>query len=247
MELSLYSVFNFIVIIILLVLLIRFVWKMWFISELYPPEWKWVKKNGGISPSLTRMLLLYPDKVRFFSWWLQVERIKREQIPGDFAEVGVYKGQSARAIHLMDPTRRFHLFDTFLGFDDHDLASETGDAATYTTRHFSDTKLKRVMKRIRGNKNVIVHMGHFPETAVEVANTTFALVNLDADLYFPTSEALKFFYQHLSPGGVIFIHDYNHRWEGIRKAVDEFSSSVPETPVLMPDPDSTAIIVKGKP
>jgi O-methyltransferase len=45
----------------------------------------------------------------------------------------------------------------------------------------------------------------------------YALVNLDADLYNPTKAGLEYFYPHLSPGGVIFIHDYNHKWEGLMK------------------------------
>ena len=71
------------------------------------------------------------------------------------------------------------------------------------------------------------------------------MVSLDADLYISTLAALKFFYPRLSPGGVIFIHDYNYKWEGIRKAVAEFTATIPETLVMMPDLDGSVMIVKG--
>jgi O-methyltransferase len=58
--------------------------------------------------------------------------------------------------------------------------------------------------------------------------------------------ALEFFYPRLSPGGIIFIHDHNHKWEGIQKAVNEFTSHIPETPVLVPDLDGTCMIVKNR-
>ena len=38
----------------------------------------------------------YPDKTRFYAWWLQNERLKTDKIPGAFAEVGVYKGKALR-------------------------------------------------------------------------------------------------------------------------------------------------------
>jgi O-methyltransferase len=72
------------------------------------------------------------------------------------------------------------------------------------------------------------------------------MVNLDADLYQPTKAALEFFYSRLSPGGVIFIHDHNYKWEGIKKAVDEFATNIPENPVFVPDIDSTCMIIRDK-
>ena len=237
---------NILVGIVLLFLLARFAWNMWFSTAFYPVEWTRAEREHKISPALKRLSRRYPDKTRFFAWWLQVDRLEKERIPGDFAEVGVYKGDSAAVLHHMDPQRRFHLFDTFEGFPDQDLKHEKGESASYTTHHFADTGASSVLKKIGGNGNILVHAGYFPETANEAANTLFALVNLDADLYLPTKAALDFFYERLSPGGVIFIHDHNHRWEGIRRAVDEFSFETGEVPVLFPDPDSTAVIVKRK-
>jgi len=69
---------------------------------------------------------------------------------------------------------------------------------------------------------------------------------MDADLYNPTKAGLEFFYPRLSPGGVILVHDYNYKWEGLMKAVDEFVLTLPETPVLSPDLDSTIMIIKNK-
>ena len=47
-------------------------------------------------------------------------------------------------------------------------------------------------------------------------------MHLDADLYKPTLAGLEYFYPRLAKGGVILIHDFNHNWDGVRKAVDEF-------------------------
>ena len=47
------------------------------------------------------------------------------------------------------------------------------------------------------------------------------------DLYRPTRDGLSFFYERLSNGGFIFMHEYNTpNHSGIRKAVAEFESKM---------------------
>jgi O-methyltransferase len=145
----------------------------------------------------------------------------------------------------MAPGRTLHLFDTFEGFTGTDLQPETGEASTYTTKNFADTSINKVLKNIGGDPAQLkVHAGYFPQSTEGLYDLSYALVNLDADLYNPTKAGLEYFYPHLSPGGVIFIHDYNYKWEGLMKAVDEFAATIPEKLILVPDLDSTVMIIK---
>jgi O-methyltransferase len=144
----------------------------------------------------------------------------------------------------MDPCRKFHLFDTFEGFRATDLKGETGEAATYTPENFADTSVKKVLQKIGGNQNIQVHPGYFPDTTTGLENERFALVNIDCDLYKPTKSGLDFFYPRLSPGGVIFIHDYNPKWEGIMKALEEFREETGESFILLPDMEGTVMILR---
>jgi len=246
MNSTLFQVINYSLILIVLIIFIRYIWDMIFDRNYQPAEWQHAVKQGSIPKLLQKIERSYPDKVRFFNWWFLVERLKKEQIPGDFAELGVYKGDSAKVIHHMDPTRNFHLFDTFSGFPEDDLKMETGEAATYTKANFSDTTVERVRQTISGNQHIMIHPGYFPGTAHAVIHQRFALVNMDADLYLPTKAGLEFFYQRLSPGGVILVHDYNAKWEGIKKAVDEFVQTIQESLVVLPDMEGTAMIIKSK-
>jgi O-methyltransferase len=216
-----------------------------FHSANQPVAWKeaWSKKQ--LPGMLVRKERFYHDKVRFFTWWLQAERLKRENISGAYAELGVYKGDSARLIHLMDPTRKFYLFDTFEGFPEEDLYGETGKASTYTAQSFANTSISQVVKRIKGNHLIEIVPGYFPDSAQGMTNEVFALVNIDADLYKPTKAGLEFFYPRMSRGGVILVHDYNPKWPGVIRATDEFLLAVTETPILIPDRDGTLIIVKS--
>ncbi len=198
---------------------------------------------GLIPKALNKAERRYSDKVRFFNFWFQVERLKKEKIVGTFAELGVYRGDSANIIHLMDTSRKFHLFDTFEGFREKDLVNEKGKAATYTKHNFADTSMEAVVKKLNSDKFVF-HQGYFPDTIDSVLNTKFALVNIDADLYNPTKAGLDFFYPLLSPGGVIIVHDNNADWPGIMKAVEEFAKSIPVPIISITDADSSVMFFK---
>jgi O-methyltransferase len=245
MNLTLFQIINYSLVFLLAVLFIRYLWIVYVHRANQPVQWQHAIKNGLISARLRKMERNYPDKVRFFNWWFQVQRLRQSHIPGVFVELGVYRGDSAAILHQMDPTRPFHLFDTFTGFTTGDLKSETGEAATYTTDHFADTNVSRVLKKIDGDHNIIIHQGYFPDTALGF-NLPIALANLDADLYKPTRAGLELFYQNLSPGGVIMIHDYNDRWPGVMKAVNDFSNTISESLIIVPDQDGTAMIIRNK-
>lgn len=231
-------------ILIILYFLIRY-FRSLFIEKSYTPEsWKYKVRNHEIPKELIRMERQFQDKARFFNIWLQIERIKKDKIPGSFAELGVYKGITAHLIHSCDPSRKLHLFDTFSGFPDSDLEKETGEAATYSSRNFADTSLEKVKRIVNGNENVIFHQGHFPESAKELEKEKYAFINIDADLYDSIKAGLEFFYSGLSFGGVIIVHDYNHKWAGAIKAVDEFTRSAGLIIIPVPDSQNSIMIFK---
>jgi O-methyltransferase len=210
-----------------------------------PYSWEESKKNGKASKKLRNIERSYRDKVRFYTFWLQIERLKKLGIEGSFAEVGVYQGETARIIHEIDSTRRLHLFDTFEGFSRQDLTNEKIDEVNRSV-DFADTTVETVIRFINGNSNIIVHKGYFPATAQNLPEEKYAFVHLDADLFNPTAAGLEYFYPRLSAGGVIIIHDYNHTWEGVTKAVDEFLTTIPESLVAISDWQGSAMIVKSK-
>jgi len=246
MHFTVFQIVNYTLILVLLILFIRYLWIVFVIHDDEPWQWRHAVKTGQVTAEIKRMKRRYQDKSRFFNFWFQVERLRRERVPGVFVELGVYKGESARILHHLDPNRPFHLFDTFSGFTSGDLRSETGEAATYTPDNFADTNIQAVLATIKGNHNIIIHEGHFPASARDF-HERVALVNMDADLYIPTKAGLEFFYPLLSPGGVLMIHDYNHKWPGIIKAVDEFMRTIPENLVILSDIDGTVVVVKSDP
>jgi O-methyltransferase len=88
-------------------------------------------------------------------------------------------------------------------------------------------------------------VGFFPDSA-EGLEEDFCFVSLDADLYEPTLEGLRYFYARLNPGGYIMVHDYaSSRYHGATKAVIDFSAESGVSFVPIPDMGGTAVFCKS--
>jgi O-methyltransferase len=141
-------------------------------------------------------------------------------VNGCVAEVGVYKGGSARAIvTFLDKRNMLYLFDTFIG-----IPNEDNNDNHFMIGDFYDTSFEAVQNLFKNNKNVIVYKGIFPqETGHHIKDIRFKFVHLDVDTYPSYMDSLKFFYDKMIVGGYIVFDDYNEEGcEGATKAVNEF-------------------------
>lgn len=149
------------------------------------------------------------------------------KIEGDAAEVGVYRGGSARIICEAKGSRRLHLFDTFEGIPRVDEI----DRPVFHKGQYA-ASLKNVESYLGNYEGVLFHKGMFPNTAEAVKNSTFSFVHLDVDTYVSAIKCLQFFYPRLARGGVIVAHDYRSS-PGVTKAVEEFFNDKPEPIIEM--------------
>lgn len=177
---------------------------------------------------------------------LAIDVLHKQGVPGDFAELGVYKGATASLIVSMARRagRTTYLLDTFEGLP---IQDRTGiDGATGEA--FADTSVDGVRKLIGGDEGVRFVKGYFPETASQIpAEARFGFVHLDCDLYAPFAAGLEFFWPRLNPGGFLVMHDYSSLyWPGVEKAVDEFFADKPEGIIPVPDLCGTVAVRKSK-
>lgn len=96
-------------------------------SRWYNPELN--ELTGGCFPkndSVERQICdLKPwDITRRDMLILLLRTLIEQRIEGDFVEVGVYKGFTAKLIHYYAPEKTFHLFDSFEGFTNRSIISE---------------------------------------------------------------------------------------------------------------------------
>jgi O-methyltransferase len=226
--------------------LMAYFWSFWTHKLFKPFKWLEFTKAKQVPQQVIDVEKKEKDRIRFYMLWLQLERVVRHQVPGCLAEVGVYKGETAKIIHHMLPSRKFYLFDTFDGLPHQVMREDCDGVVRPQTVKFDNTSPEGVIKHIGGNHNIIVREGIFPGTASGLENETYAFVHIDADLYQSTIDSFRYFYPRLSPGGVLVVHDYNHNWEGVTKAVDEFAAEIAEAFIEMPDQLGSVVMVKGK-
>jgi O-methyltransferase len=204
---------------------------------LTPSEARILAQSQPFTLTSEARLLAVVDAVRY---------VTEREIPGAFAECGVWKGGSVLAIilTLQDAgidDRDLYLYDTFENMsqpteadtsaferpalDTWREAEERGeapwapyfDAATFSERQVRETLLST------GYPEERLHFvrGKVEETLPQQAPERLALLRLDTDWYESTRHELQHLYPRLSDGGVLIIDDYGH-WEGARRAVDEY-------------------------
>ena len=187
----------------------------------------------------------------------------RREVPGAFAECGVWLGGSvlAMVLTLLDEgitERDIHLYDTFEGMPEpgevdvspfDPPARETWQAAQGTEapawpEYFANERFSEdaVRELLVGTgyppERIHLHRGMVEDTIPAAAPAALALLRLDTDWYESTRHELVHLYPRLAAGGVLIVDDYGH-WEGARRAVDEYFATE-AAPVLLHRVDYTA-------
>ena len=183
--------------------------------------------------------------VRLATLKMIAQEVTERNIAGAVAELGVYQGYFAAEMNRLFPERTIYLFDTFEGFDERDVSLEQQHGFSGARiGNFSDTEVDMVLQRLPYPERAVIKKGYFPDSASGLQET-FAIVSLDADLYQPLYEGLKFFYPLMAHGGYLIIHDYNNtRFSGAKMAVREFCHQNHVFVVPLSDLHGTAVIVK---
>lgn len=149
-------------------------------------------------------------------------------LPGVMAEIGVYRGGTARLIAKTVPEKRLYAFDTFDGMPEVSAAKDV-----HQQGDFADTSLEAVTAFLSDCANVSVNGGKFPDSGDVLAEEALSFVHIDVDIYESVRESLAFVYDRVVPSGVILIDDYD--WKncpGVRLAVEEFLQDKPETALV---------------
>lgn len=145
-------------------------------------------------------------------------------LPGDYLEVGVWRGGTGCLVAEMarqrDPAGRVYLCDTFRG-----VANATDHDPEYSGGEHSDTSrgiVEQLVARM-DLPNVEILQGIFPEeTAKRVADRRFKYCHVDVDVYLSAKNVAEWVWPRLTPGGVVVFDDYGFQaTSGVTKYVNE--------------------------
>ncbi len=216
------------------------------------PDSHWLKQGHEEFEPLYRKFSAHnrhnngADVARLWTFILNIKHVLDSGIEGDFAELGVWRGNTAAILahYARDTSREVFLFDTYEGFPEEDMVAVDADK----TMAFADTSVELVRAVIGDGAVERCHFikGYFPGSITEdVASRSYAIVSLDCDLYEPMRAGLDFFYSRMPAGGLFLLHDYSSmQWNGAKKAIDEFCATTREHLVLIPDKSGSVLIRK---
>jgi hypothetical protein len=184
------------------------------------------------------------DSVRLWFFILNIKQVLSEEVAGDFAELGVWRGNTAAVLshyaHLSG--RAVHLFDTFGGFDPLDIKGVDAGARKEEFEGTSVATARQIIGAAWSACRVVP--GYFPQSLEPLhRDKMYAVVSIDCDLYEPMKAGLEFFYPRMPVGGTLLLHDYSScHWPGAKRAIDEFCAATGERPTLMPDKSGSVVI-----
>lgn len=105
------------------------------------------------------------DYMRVRTLELLIDEIKRRNIEGNVAELGVYKGEFAKILRFYFPQKELYLYDTFEGFDDRDKINEK--FTDEWMQIFKNTSLEKVQALVGKNNITHYRKGWFPESILD--------------------------------------------------------------------------------
>ena len=156
--------------------------------------------------------------------------------PGAIAEVGVFRGGSAKLICEVKGDKPLHLFDTYEGLPE----SSKEDRGIHREHQYA-CSLEEVQEYLKAYEHVHFHKGLFPDSTAGVPDQEYCFVHFDVDLYEGTKACLEYFYPKMIPGGIMISHDYG-LLAGVEQAFHEFFEDKPEE--IIEQPTTQCMIVK---
>jgi O-methyltransferase len=151
-------------------------------------------------------------------------------LKGDVAEIGVYKGGTAKLLANVFSKKSVHIFDTFEGMPPADPAKDI-----HKEGDFREATLDIAKSFFADDKNIRIHKGLFPQTGKAIEQKTFCFVHIDVDIYRSVIDCCQFFFEKMEIGGIMVFDDYGFlSCPGAKAAVDEFFIDKKEYPCYLP-------------
>lgn len=178
--------------------------------------------------------------LRYLNLYSYIEDVLRREVPGDFAECGCWNGNSLFAtksfIEKHKSNKTIHVFDSFEGglseFKKEDLKSSSivsTEQVNEVTKIFASS-YPELIKKTEGFSRLKINKGWIPEVLETQEERNYSFIHVDVDMYDPTLESHKYFFERLSKGGVMVCDDYGYKqFPGAAAAVDEFIESLPKS------------------
>lgn len=158
-------------------------------------------------------------------------------LPGAFVECGTYKGTTAGVINeyvLGGEDKPFYLYDLFEYVDEPGVGHELAG--------LEKGLLEEVTAKFSGHENIHIVPGKVPESLTANHPDRVAFLHIDMNNAVAELAALSFFWDKMSPGGIIIFDDYGWTfYQDQKRAIDGFFAGTDVFVVELPTGQGMAI------
>ena len=157
----------------------------------------------------------------YLDLYQMLRHVCSNQVPGDIAEFGSYRGHSgwliARLVKALGSNKKVYLFDMFEKFPSEALGVDDFWSGTH------EVDFAAVQAKFAGMDHVVLVKGDFTETVRSQGPQTMALAYIDCDSYRATQSLIDQLWDARVPrDGIMAFEDYGHlALLGNRLSVDE--------------------------
>ncbi len=153
---------------------------------------------------------------------------------GDFVECGVNRGFLSSAImEYVDwnsTGKTFWLLDTFSGLDPDQIDAANQKEYERNKKHIDEgfyvTDVQDAVRNFAEWKNVRIIQGPIPLTLAQVTAETVAYLHIDLNAAAPEVSAFEYFWEKMTPGGIILLDDYAYYgYERQKYAMDKAAAA----------------------
>ena len=223
---------------------LSYFWSFW-THKLFKP-WLWLeqKKRGLIAKSVERRERRYRDRARYYSIFFAMEQVERGEVAGSFVMAGVEDSDLVGLLRGQCPEREMWVMGPMAATEvevEHENCQGEVTSERASIDYAPEAEVRRILPE--GEKNHVL-VGKVGERVGELEGAV-ALALIDCVEYEVVLASLRKIYPLMSAGGIMIVHSYNHSWEGVRRAVDQFMAGVPEGVLPLPDMYGSVGMVRG--
>ncbi|MBQ2322787.1 MAG: hypothetical protein II375_09595 [Bacteroidales bacterium] len=244
MDMSVMGFVNLVIVNVMIWVGLSYFWSFW-THKLFKP-WLWLeqKKRGLIAKSVERRERRYRDRARYYSIFFAMEQVERGEVAGSFVMAGVEDSDLVGLLRGQCPEREMWVMGPMAATEvevEHENCQGEVTSERASIDYAPEAEVRRILPE--GEKNHVL-VGKVGERVGELEGAV-ALALIDCVEYEVVLASLRKIYPLMSAGGIMIVHSYNHSWEGVRRAVDQFMAGVPEGVLPLPDMYGSVGMVRG--
>lgn len=241
---SFIQIANLILVNIIIWLIFNYFWSNWSFKLFKPYRWLDTTKSKSVHKDIISAERHCKDKNRFYEHWLLIEQADDNMVDGALVFIGVEDITYPQIASLARNEREIVLIDNF---ENEKIEVVKENCQGEVSRQVIDIKKPDsadIERLAKGNKQVRIVKAGIGEGLADLP-PKIAFAAIDTVRFDDLLAALKQVYSRLESGGAIIVHDFNHDWDDVRRAVRQFEASVSEAFIPIPDMFGSCVMVKN--